>query len=1127
MVILSSCHSARPEEYFITVAKTLHEAGVPAVIGMKTTITHDAAIHFNTGFYTALMDGQKIEAAFTAGITAIKEFEEQKRRDNPLTVFASETDIPVLMSNNPDLSIADFSDSIVETPERPKSHTFKTNYMERGFIGRRNIIREILKRVKERQPVISLKGPGGIGKSTLTSRVMADLMREGYDFIEFQGRIEPSGIIDGLVKKAESAGEEYKNTEEIIAKTQELPEKVRLLVELYLSKEKIVIVFDNFEDNQNEKDKTYLNPEMRDFLKELKSNLQNRESFLFFTTRYELPGLATDPVNVPEFTAFETKKRFYYGEALSRLDEVSTKLIEDTVAKNPRAIDLLNILLNQRLKKVTITSDKVERYTGKLKEILESGKHPEDKDFSPFILEDLLTCLTQKQMNFLKAVAIYRKPVEEVALKKQNIKIEEDTTEYLDSLSLVEWIQIETISYYYVHRLTATFLETHFEAEEKKKLHRKAAEYFANIRDENKRYIENDIEAEYHFKKAEQYNKAFEIMGPVQSYLHTNGFTFEALNMVEEFLNYALTDKNRSNLAHSYGILLQSLGRYGDALEKYEESLQIKKRIGDVSGEGKSLHQIGNINYYTGSYDQALEKYKEALEISKRIGDVSGEAASLHQIGMIYQENGLYDDPLEKYEEALEIAKRIGDVSGEAASLHQIGMIYEEKGLYDDALEKYEKALEIVKRIGDVSGEAKSLHQFGIISQKTGSYDNALEKYKEALEIAKRIGDVSQESTSLHQIGMIYELRGSYDDALEKYEEALEIAKRIGDVSGEAKSLYQIGMIYKAKGLYDAALEQYDEISLKTISRPPRVFISYSWDSPEHKKWVAQLANWLQENGIDAILDQWDFMPGDSLATFVEQNVQNSDVVLAIISNRYINESSNIQGGEGYEKPLLAYELFSQTEKNIIPCLREKHSEKKLSAFLRGKAYIDFTEDEYFNDKLPQLLRVIFDSPTLKKPSFGIIPKFKEFLHRKKLFISYSHHDTIWLERFHTMLKPAVKNTDLSIWDDTCIKAGSKWQDEISNALHNAKVALLLVSPYFLASDFISEHELPPILDAEKEEGLIVIWVPVSSSFYSLTDISKYQAAYNPAQPLDNLSKAKRNKAIFQISEQILEHFNR
>jgi tetratricopeptide (TPR) repeat protein len=850
IVILSSCHSAKPEKQFMAVAQTLYQAGIPAVIGMRTIITDDTAFHFNTGFYKGLIKGQKIKDAYDTGIAAIKEYEDQKRRNNPNDVFKSETDIPVLLTGNPELSIADFSDTIVETPERPKSHTFKTNYMERGFIGRRDIIREILKRVNQRQTLISLKGPGGIGKSTLTSRVMADLMREGYGFIEFQGRIEPSGIIDSLLRKAGSAKEEYKHLETIIAETQKLPEKVRLLVAHYLSKEKMVIIFDNFEDNQNEKDKTYHNPQMRDLLKALKTNLKNRKTFLFFTTRYELPGLAPDPINVPEFTSYEIKKRYYYGEALSRLDKNAVKQIENTVAKNPRAIDLLNILLNKRFKEGIITTNKVERSTGKLKEILKSGEHPDEKDFSPFILEDLLACLTQDQKNFLKAAAIYRKPVEEAALRKQNIEIDEDTIEYLDSLSLIEWIQTDTTCLYYVHRLTADFLETHFNSEEKNNLHIKAAEYFAGIRNENNiRYIENLIEAEYHFKKAEHYNQAFEVMNPVQSYLLTHGFTFEALNMVEEFLNYELTDKNWSDLLHSYGILLQSLGKYDEALVKYEESLEILKRIGDVSGEAKSLHQIGNIYYYKGSYDDALSKYEESLEIFKRIGDVSGEANSLGQIGMTYEKKGSYDAALKKYEESLEIKKRIGDVSGEAVSLHQIGNIYYYKGSYDAALAKYKESLEIAKRIGDVSHEARSLHQIGMIYQYKGSYDDALAKYEESLEIAKRIGDVSGEARSLHQIGMIYQYKGSYDAALKKYEESLEILKRIGDVEGIAGSFGQRGVLCRTLEKYKDALLYFSDAYLifKKIGSPS---VSLAL------KYIKQMSQHLTAQAFESILKE-------------------------------------------------------------------------------------------------------------------------------------------------------------------------------------------------------------------------------------------------------------------------------
>ena len=38
----------------------------------------------------------------------------------------------------------------------------------------------------------------------------------------------------------------------------------------------------------------------------------------------------------------------------------------------------------------------------------------------------------------------------------------------------------------------------------------------------------------------------------------------------------------------------------------------------------------------------------------------------------------------------------------------------------------------------------------------------------------------------------------------------------------------------------------------------PKVFISYSWSSPEPEQWVLDIATELAENGVDVILDKWD-----------------------------------------------------------------------------------------------------------------------------------------------------------------------------------------------------------------------------------------------------------------------------
>ena len=140
---------------------------------------------------------------------------------------------------------------------------------------------------------------------------------------------------------------------------------------------------------------------------------------------------------------------------------------------------------------------------------------------------------------------------------------------------------------------------------------------------------------------------------------------------------------------------------------------------------------------------------------------------------------------------------------------------------------------------------------------------------------------------------------------------------------------------------------------------------------------------------------------------------------------------------------------------------------------------------------------------------------------RDLVFISYSHKDIAWLERLQTMLKPLVRNKSLSAWDDKQIRSGQKWRDEIESALGRAKVAVLLVSPNFLESDFIAERELPPLLKAAEGAGTKIVWVPVRACLWQETPIEAYQAAHDPAKPLASLSEADQDSALVTICKAI------
>jgi TIR domain len=114
---------------------------------------------------------------------------------------------------------------------------------------------------------------------------------------------------------------------------------------------------------------------------------------------------------------------------------------------------------------------------------------------------------------------------------------------------------------------------------------------------------------------------------------------------------------------------------------------------------------------------------------------------------------------------------------------------------------------------------------------------------------------------------------------------------------------------------------------------------------------------------------------------------------------------------------------------------------------------------------------------------------------RRKFFVSYSHNDSDLLKRLQTHLKPLVRRGLVELWDDTKIRPGDEWRKEIGNALDSAKVAVLLISADFIASDFIAEDELPPLLAAAEKDGLKILSLILSPSRYEkIESLSKYQS---------------------------------
>ena len=121
------------------------------------------------------------------------------------------------------------------------------------------------------------------------------------------------------------------------------------------------------------------------------------------------------------------------------------------------------------------------------------------------------------------------------------------------------------------------------------------------------------------------------------------------------------------------------------------------------------------------------------------------------------------------------------------------------------------------------------------------------------------------------------------------------------------------------------------------------------------------------------------------------------------------------------------------------------------------------------------------------------------------------------------MLSPLVHGGRISTWSDQDISASQGWQDEIDKALTMARSGLLLVTPAFLASDFIMKHELPYLLRAREEDKARIVFALVSHCLWKETPLNEIQFAHDTDTPLDSLSDSERNGAIVKICEQLMQ----
>ena len=225
--------------------------------------------------------------------------------------------------------------------------------------------------------------------------------------------------------------------------------------------------------------------------------------------------------------------------------------------------------------------------------------------------------------------------------------------------------------------------------------------------------------------------------------LCVRGYWGEAVKLGEQALQAARSSQDEAriaNLSHNLAVMYQNRGELAEVRRLYDESLEINKRLGNQRNVATSLHQLGRLAREQGELEEARRLYEESFEIVKRLSNQRDVATSLHELGSLAQERGELEEARRLYDESLEINKRLGNQYGVAGTLHQLGRLAQEQGEFKEARRLYDESLEIEKRLGDQAGFAISLHQLGRLAEIEGDKEGAARLFRESLSIFERLG---------------------------------------------------------------------------------------------------------------------------------------------------------------------------------------------------------------------------------------------------------------------------------------------------------------------------------------------------------------------------------------------------
>jgi predicted ATPase/DNA-binding SARP family transcriptional activator len=248
------------------------------------------------------------------------------------------------------------------------------------------------------------------------------------------------------------------------------------------------------------------------------------------------------------------------------------------------------------------------------------------------------------------------------------------------------------------------------------------------------------------------------------------------------------------------------LDRYPEAEASARRALAASRRLSrDRDARLQSFKVLGACCLRLGRHDEARQHYQQALEESPPGEYPRDAAALLDNLALVEKGVGRFDESLKMSMQSLVQHRQLGDAAGEALCLNNLGALQVDLGDHAAGIVNLKAALVLCERHGLVATKGLVLANLTELAVKEGDVEAAQRHGRQALEVAQAIGNRAIESWLRMLLVSTALQQGQREEARAQLRTALEMALAIGRPALQLAGLVAFAELLVHQGDADCA----------------------------------------------------------------------------------------------------------------------------------------------------------------------------------------------------------------------------------------------------------------------------------------------------------------------------------